>query len=214
MIKTFGAWLNENLLLEKSIDTIQNLTDIVNKKEYLKDVKNHDGFEDTYFDEYKRENDIEEDWDDFDSNDEEFNEWLWDELESKFYDVQSNLYSQIKNGKITIYRAIHVIEDWVTYLEKQGKHLGIYWTYDKDSVDTYWSDDKRGQTKDVIIETNIPEQYVDWNETYLLNMDLSLGDMEKEIRLFKNTPLKIEKMWGEENKKIDISSIKDKTFYA
>ena len=59
----------------------------------------------------------------------------------------------------------------------------------------------------------IPEKYIDWNQTIEANIDPQIGDDEKEITLFKNTPIKIEALWID-GKDMDITPIKDKIFKA
>ncbi len=66
----------------------------------------------------------------------------------------------------------------------------------------------------VTVVSEIKEKYVDWIDTYRLNMDTSLGDMEKEIRLFKGTPLKIIRIYDDKGNDLDLTPIKGKTFKA
>lgn len=103
-----------------------------------------------------------------------------------------------------------VDDNWLEHLKTQGKRLGIYWSWNPDSAIEHWgfSDTK----KTAIIESEIEERYVDWKTTLELNMHPYYFE-EMEIRLYKNTHLKINsiKLDGEQ---IDISSIKDKVFYA
>ena len=59
----------------------------------------------------------------------------------------------------------------------------------------------------------INEKYIDWESTIQLNMDPNIGEDEKEIRLFKGTPLKILKLI-KNNEELNINKIKNKIFYA
>ena len=62
------------------------------------------------------------------------------------------------------------------------------------------------------IGSSVKVDEVDWINTIRLNMDPS-AEEEKEIRLFKNTPLEIESL-EINDKEIDITLIKDKIFKA
>jgi hypothetical protein len=62
------------------------------------------------------------------------------------------------------------------------------------------------------METEIDEKYINWQETLTMNIHPSYPE-EKEIRLFKNTPININRI-SINGKDVDISEIKDKTFYA
>jgi len=117
---------------------------------------------------------------------------------------------QIFNNEIIIWRSLLVNENWLEHFFKDGKRVGIYWSYDKDVAEPhggYNDDDKKINIK---IESSIKEEYIDWINTIRLNISPNTED-EKEIRLFKNTPLKIRKIevGGEE---IDINLIISKTF--
>lgn len=129
--------------------------------------------------------------------------------------VYNKLFNSITNGKIKIYREMKVENDYIDHLEKQGKHLGVYWTLDKSSVGTYF-DSGYEFTKDtikIIIESEIQEKYINWDITIKMNIDLTVGNKENEIRLFKGTPLKIISIESD-GRQLDINKIKDKIFYA
>jgi hypothetical protein len=67
------------------------------------------------------------------------------------------------------------------------------------------------KTNTIIIEIEIDEKYINWITTLELNMHPSYLE-EKEIRLFKNTPIKIKSI-KINDKEIDISIIENKIFY-
>jgi len=62
-----------------------------------------------------------------------------------------------------------------------------------------------------IIEAEIDEKYVDWKTTFELNMHSNYSE-EKEIRLFKNTPIQIKSI-KINDKEINILILGNKTFY-
>jgi len=209
---------DEELLLEKSFYDFKDLSDVVNVEKYLRDLEHHKKFEELYVGDYKAAKKIKtdikfQDWNEEDK--EEFRKWLSNEVYSTFDYVQGIIDDQIDNdGRITIYRGVQVVKNWEDYLAKEGKHLGIYWTYSEDSPEAWMADTSNSnRTESYVIQSSVLQHYVDWTKTFKLNMDINMGDMEKEIRLFKNTPIKIEGLWNEA-KRIDISKIKDKTFYA
>jgi hypothetical protein len=121
------------------------------------------------------------------------------------------------NGTIRIFRAMKVPENYVSHLMNQGKHIGIYWSWDEDSVDTYWGDNKYNDRPTPITMTlysEVKEEYVDWKTTLLMNCNINLNE-EKEIRLYKGTPLRIKMIVDQNDNSIELPpEIKNKTFYA
>jgi hypothetical protein len=96
------------------------------------------------------------------------------------------------------------------------KHLGIYWSWDENAAEAHWGH-SGGQNIVVLIKSSVREEYVNWNETIIANMDISLGENEKEIQLFKNTKLKIEELYVDDENIIDMPEngmLKTKTFLA
>ncbi len=202
-------------LLEKSIYDIRKFDDIITHSSldnYIKHLTYSDNFEDYYVCDYRYENDIDEDIeDDVIASDEDFKFWLRNRIWESFNNILIILKNKIRSdGTITIHRAMKVKDNWYETLEKEGKHLGIYWTYDEHKPEAYCGN---SQPNEAIIITKVNEKYINWNETILLNMDVTLGYEEREIRLFKNTPLKIERLIIN-NQEVDITSIKNKVFYA
>ena len=131
-------------------------------------------------------------------NSEDFKKWLIYELEVKFedfyYDILTNYIDS--NGFIKLYRAM-LVDD--LYLEKlkngQIKRIGHYWTYDFDSAEPHWGYNNEDQQNKIVFETYINEKYINWIETFRLNLEHHYYNEEKEIRLFKNTPLNITNIW-------------------
>jgi len=201
----------ENFLNEKSVHSL-NTNDVITP-EYLKILKQNNNYE-PFVNRFKYENNIE--WnDEIDENSKEFQDWLMNELSDRYYDVVRNIRSKIKpDNRIDIWRMMTVENGWVIHLMKEGKHLGIYWSWEENAAEAHWG--QSGNNR-VLIKSSIKEENIDWENTVALNMDINIGEDEKEIRLFKNTPLKIEELYMNNKNIIDdleVSQIKNKTFYA
>ena len=133
-------------------------------------------------------------------------QYLYNDTEEIFYTIDDCIH----NGKIKLYRLITVGDNWLNHLSTQGKRLGIYWTFDKEKAEAYWADSSKSNT--ALIEIEINEKYVDWDVTFKQLTSPSYSE-EKEIRLFKNTPINILSL-EINDEPVDISIIKNKTFYA
>jgi len=199
-------------ILEKHLNTI-NFSEIVNKM-YL-ELQSKKSYLNAYAVDYANEElgeyvDIDDDLSDIIET-QDFQDWLKYELEVKFedlyYDVFMNLIDQ--NGYITLYRSMKVDDDYLNKLMRcEIKRIGHYWTYDINAAEPHWgynNDDKRNE---IIFEIKIKEEYIDWIETFRLNLEHHFYNEEKEIRLFKNTPLNITKIiWN--NKEIKMPNCKN-----
>lgn len=140
---------------------------------------------------------------------EDFNKWLHNE-----FNVVVDRLKKVTppNGKINIWRMMSVSDKWLDDLPNTNTRLGIYWTWDEEALDTYW-DELNGNP--VILESSVDGKHVNWIDTILTNIQFST---EKEIRLFKNTPLKPVKIYDIQYNNIldtpEHPQLKDKTFYA
>lgn len=206
-----------NFINEKSIINF-NINNII-KDDFLDEYISETGKD--YIDIYKNNYDVDDDTDYYDIiESEDFREFIRDELIQNFEEVKEELIDNIdiSSGKIKIYRHMKVDINWINHLLKKGKRLGIYWSWDEDSAFPHWGDINKPIL--AIIESEIDERYVDWIETLKQNTDPRYKE-EKEIRLFKNTPIKINNiiLKDSSDKKIDIdkkimNKIKNKIFYA
>ena len=197
----FENFITESLLTSVNLDSILTpsfVKGMAAKDEYFMDL-------------YKHEEQL-TDVDDEDIDQEDFLNWLEYELRYKLEEL-IRLYRNelIQNGKVTVWRAMTVTSSWLDHLEREGKHLGIYWTWDPDAADTHWGD--YSKPSKVLIEAEVPENGVDWEKTLITNVEPFTGDDEKEITLIKGVPLRILsiEMDGELQ---DISNIEGKTFLA
>jgi hypothetical protein len=201
--KVFELTLNESSFYDFSINNI--FTD-----NFLKNFKNSEkDLIDIMYDWYIQKNQDDDDELKIRDNN-EFNEYIQNILIEAFEDFQYNMYTLIKNNKIKIYREMTVDDNWINHLKKQGKRLGIYWSWDYKSAESHWGDYNKKNT--VTIESEIYEKYIDWDKTIYMNIHPNYLE-EREIRLFKNTPIIIKSITFN-NEKIDISEIKNKVFLA
>jgi hypothetical protein len=82
----------------------------------------------------------------------------------------------------------------------------------KNAAEPHNGYDQSNKMNKCLIVSNINKEYVNWVETLRLNLDPSSTD-EKEIRLYKNTPIKIEKLYIN-GKSLNIENIKNKIFLS
>lgn len=137
-------------------------------------------------------------------------EEIIEEIEENFYNAEHKIYQLIKDHKIEIYRAIVVDSNWEKHLLTQGKHLGIYWAWDIKCADAHWGYDSSKRT--AILTAIIDERLVDWKTTMEQNSHLDYFG-EREIRLVKNTPIKLKSITIDDTE-IDLIAYKDKKFFA
>jgi hypothetical protein len=144
---------------------------------------------------------------------EEFRKWSEYEMESRYYETINKFnYNIIDGTNISIWRVMTVKDDWINHLEKFGGRLGIYWSWDKSAAEPHWGYNPTDKTISVLIESEVHINHIDWVDTIKLNMHPNYEE-EKEIRLFKNTPLKIKSV-EKDGEEIDVSNIQNKIFKA
>ncbi len=183
--------------------------------EYIKDIQMSDEY-DRFIEHYQyEENKIDIDKDEIEETD-DFKNWFKYELDYLYDNVIDKLnHIILSNNTVNIWRMLTVDENWINHLLKKGKHLGIYWSWDENAAEAHWGS---GNQKRITLKSNIKEEYVNWIDTIKLNMNISLGDEEKEIRLFKNTPIKIDEILNENNENLldlpEHKQIKEKIFYS
>tara|TARA_R110000796_G_scaffold58413_4_gene134879 strand:- start:30084 stop:30737 length:654 start_codon:yes stop_codon:yes gene_type:complete len=138
-----------------------------------------------------------------------FKKWVFYEVESKIENFIDDIQHYIDGDTITIWREMTVDDKWIQSLPREAKRLGMYWSYEQDAAEAHWG----GAGKRIQLQTSINQSYVDWNQTILANIDPQIGEDEKEITLFKNTPIKIEKLMID-NGSVDVSGLRNKIFKA
>lgn len=210
--KVVREHLNEQKMLnEASFHSFKN-SDILTDK-YIKNFIKTDDAVDRLLDWYIESNKLDSDNKDSIMLSQDFYEYIREELDRNLEDAKENIYDKIdyNSNKLTLYRAITVDDNWLNHLKVQGKRLGIYWSWDRSGAETHWG--YGGSHKNVaVIESEIDEKYVDWRTTFELNMHPDYSE-EKEIRLFKNTPIQIKSI-NINGKIVDISILGNKTFYS
>lgn len=201
--------LNESSIYDLDIYSI--LTD-----KYMENVLcGIDSIVEHYIEIFKMENDIDMNVDDSEITDNpDFLPFIKAELEFELHDRENTFKDLIdeNDGKITIWREMGVPPNWLEHIEKQGKHIGICWSWKKEAAEAH-SYQSRPDWNTVLIKTSVKEEYVNWHTTYILNISPCLGEDEKEIRLYKNTPLYIEEI-EINGKTINIDNIKEKQFLS
>lgn len=141
-----------------------------------------------------------------------------------FEEVKAFFKREVLWGQtIPIFRAIEVNNSknkWLNHIRSGGKRrLGVYWSFTKDKAIPYYGGSRRGVNATVLIKARINQRYVNWVETIRANMDSQYGlrnydnESEHEINLFKNTPIKVNKIFIN-GKPADIQNIKSIKFIA
>lgn len=185
-MRILGYTEYKNLLLEKNLSSVKHKEIIT--KQFLHDLEMSDAY--GYFVGDYGSEELGEfiDPDSSEADDigdtPEFKEWFKYELEYRF-DNLMDIFKSLGTD-ITIYREMTVKSDYIQSM-KDGKvkRLGEYWTYDESSAEAHWA--KGGRNNTIVFSTIIEQKYIDWINTFQLNLQPgSLGE-EKEIRLFKNT---------------------------
>jgi tRNA nucleotidyltransferase/poly(A) polymerase len=208
--------LDETVINEMSIKQI-NYDDVITP-EYIRQIEMSDNYE-RFIESYQyEENMVDVDKEEIEKT-EDFKNWFKYELSARYDDAVERITNNLKpDGTIDIWRRITVDDEenrWISHLADAGKHLGIYWSWDERSAEAHWGDTTK--SSNALIKSSIKEEYIDWRNTLYANMDMSLGEDEREITLFKNTSLKIEELYID-NKDVMTSdfasAIKNKTFYA
>ena len=200
----------QKLLQEASFYSFNN--DDILTDAYLKEFIRREDSVDDMLDYYIQDNDLDE----INTNEirktDDFKEYIKDWLERDLDIAKENISDNINydSNKITIYRAMTVDDNWIHHLKAQGKRLGIYWSWDIKSADAHWGN--FNQKNLAVITADIDENYVNWIETFELNMHPSLGD-EREIRLFKNTPINVKSITINDEE-INLNQFNGKIFYA
>lgn len=215
-IRVINGPLEEEIITEKSINDI-SIKDF-NKREIISQwmLSNPDSVyekfkyeiqDDYYLSPEEKDEIMGMDYDDIHDLP-RFKKWLDYEVESVIEDSVYNIKSYIKNGLITVWRDMTVTDEWLKALPTTGARLGRYWSFEEDAAEAHWGGSESNRIK---IQTTVPETYIDWQQTITANIDPAIGEDEKEITLFKNTPIKIDRLMVN-GKVIDISNIKNKTF--
>jgi len=114
-----------------------------------------------------------------------------------------------ENQRIKVFRGMDVnTDDYLNVLENDNsyQHLGLCWSIDESVADSF-------QSNGVIIEAEISQENIDWLNTIGVNVHPSLGEEEKELRLYNHSIINILKI-KIKNEEIDFKEKKRQFFIA
>ena len=138
-----------------------------------------------------------------------------EDVDHTLYDeAKERLQKHIKGGKIVLFRGIELYGDPIEAL-LQNKNIGTSWTYNANSARVYRS---TGYATEYVIAAVMDERWIDWESTLSLNMIPSRRNVEREIRLFKNTPVRIMSLYRRDRHgdliPVDMDVVKNTIFKA
>lgn len=200
----------------RNINSIDLLTpdDILDKRT-LSSILEDDGIQENLVMEYALEDgmdymELEDDEEFLES--EEFKNFCEYELKFRAENTLDFFKNEVINhdNTIDIWREMTVPDNYLSHLNKEGKHLGIWWSWDPKAAEAHWGHNKPNY-KVVLIQSRIDINYINWKPTIIANFHPMYLE-EKEIQLYKNTPLEILRMTIDDN---DITSkLVTKIFYS
>jgi len=208
LIKLVNKTIREFVINEASFHDFPS-HEILSDK-YIKDYIEHEDATESLLNWFIESNGLDSDDEDRILYSQEFHEFIKEYFEAELDKAKEEIYDRIDydSNIIKLYRAITVDDNWIQHLKSQGKRLGIYWSWDDNAAEAHWADNSKKNT--AVIEAEINEKYVDWEETFKLNIHPFLSD-EKEIRLYNNTPIKINSITINDEP-LDLSILGNKTF--
>ena len=125
-----------------------------------------------------------------------FKLWLHEEIKYKITDILEEIENLVINNSIPVFRGMNIAQS-ENFLKKvhsdKYTELGVCWSHNKDSAEAfaYSTED----SNKVLLEAHIDTTEIDWEATIELNLSPSLGEEEKEIRLFDNGLIKLNKIY-------------------
>lgn len=115
---------------------------------------------------------------------------LKDSLHETVERLDMDMNNKLAQDRIPIYRSIKVSDEWIDRLSSgRMTRLGTYWSYTREGAQPYWA--SSDELNEVILEARIDYKNVDWVMTYLMNSQTFGIPQETELRLLKNTPIKL-----------------------
>lgn len=164
-------------------------------------------FKESFIEDYLVENNLEQDK--FDEMDNDFiqayekakderikefaKEWFDNRIADFVYDFEKKT-SFTEQGLICGRRMVVPDQDEFITLVSQGKFikdytgLGVCWSWDIDKAEAHWGS---SEGVSVLVKALIPYSGIKLLETFLLNMDSSLGENEAEIRIESGVEIEI-----------------------
>ena len=181
-------------LFEGSVYNIK-VKDILNDESiehFLNDSFNEETFLFNYINELGLNLDIYEDIEEVEElkNSNDFKNYIKYEIEFRIENIIDTIKQQLTNkDTLILYRKMIVEQNWLENL-KEGNRLGIYLSWEKEAAEPHHGYNQENKNVDLLLVIEIKEEYVDWINTIRLNIQPT-SEEEKEIRLFKNTPIKL-----------------------
>ena len=104
----------------------------------------------------------------------------YEDLENRYYDVLGD--HSMWSFPLDVYRVVTLRD--IRELKRRG--IGVFWSWDESAAEAHWGNFGKGYQK-YVIHAQVQESDVDWEATVWVNLDPSLGEEEKEIRLKEGT---------------------------
>lgn len=153
---------------------------------------------------YRQENDDKEMEEDDLIESEQFQEWVVEELKNKYDEILETFDYLYHSKDIEIFRVITIRNNkWLTRLNTSYDKtipLGIYWSYEENAAEPHWG----GHGINVHIAAQVNPNDVDWYQSMMANMNVSIGEMEKELTLKPKVNLNVFKI-GTPGKEIEFN---------
>lgn len=105
---------------------------------------------------------------------------VYEDLENRYYDVLGE--HDMWSFPLDVYRVVTLRD--IRELKRRG--IGVFWSWDESAAEAHWGNFGKGYQK-YVIHAQVQESDVDWEATVWVNLDPSLGEEEKEIRLKEGT---------------------------
>ena len=173
------------------ITTINEWKQYLIKESYFKDEEYYiekaiEEYDDNYLEEI-----YEMEYPDNDPNEDEehYKEFMYDFFSRTIEDILDDVYHTLENEP-EIYRKITVSKEW-TIDNLEDRNLGIFWSYEENAAEPHWGYDSTFIELLLVGDIENNKDIVDIEETILLNMNPSIGEDEKEIRLIEGKQLLI-----------------------
>lgn len=110
--------------------------------------------------------------------------WALDRVRDAFNEIDWRL----RDGTITVWREITAPPDW----KPSDKHLGIYWSWDKEAAEAHWGSFQNGHVK-WLLTAEVSANAINWPATLAANGNPGYEE-EKEIQLSHDEPIKLLKV--------------------
>ena len=125
----------------------------------------------------------------------------FEEIMNDRFDDFKKKYSKLSNP-IILYRAIKLKD--ISKLDRNN--LGVYWTDNKNSADTY-GEYTKSDAGIFILKAEVPKDKIDWDFTIKNNLNTNFGDDEQEINIEENSQVKVLDIYDPDDKSLSISFV-------